>query len=361
MKIKVLHIVTRLDIGGISSLLYGYFKYIDRSKVHFDVVTIETDYVQDCQEAFRNLGVNVYFMPKRVFRRLGFLTTLFKRNNYDYVHSHVELPSAIYLALAKYVGIKGRIAHGHLAIENNGVKNKLFTLLLNNVVTTRIGASDLAVESLFGKSYSRKAIILKNAIDVDKYIFNIDMRRKYRHDLGIEAKFVVGFVGRLTYLKNIFYLLDVFKALNKKIPNAYLLIVGDGELKDSFYRKVIEDELQDHVKILGNREDVNLLMMAMDVNLLTSFKEGLGMVLIEAQAASLKSIANSSGIPKMAKVSPYLLFEDIHDSPAIWVDRIISECLSYHRGNTHNYVSESHFNVRKVANNLLDIYKCRKN
>lgn len=362
MKIRVLHIVTRLDVGGITSLLHGYYRYMDRTQVQFDFASIQTPYRQAYHSVFEEMGCRIHYLPEKLPARLRSLWKLIRDEGYDCVHSHVELPSAIYLTIARFLGVEQRFAHGHLAVENTGLKNRVLRWLLNRVVTDRLGASLVAIDSLFGASYRSRAKVVRNAIDAKDYVFDADKRQTYRESLGIGDKFVVGFVGRLTPLKNLPYLLQVFAALVERLPQAVLLIVGDGEQRQELERQAADLSFSDQqIRWLGNRSDVNHLMMAMDVLLLPSFREGLGMVLIEAQAASLMSIANSSGITTEARISPYLLSEDIAHPPARWAERIIMSCRAYERTPNRAAVQASGYELKTAAKQLLALYQRKEN
>ena len=87
--IKVLHVITRADIGGISSLLYNYYNNMLHGNVLFHVVAIETSYTQRYQQIFEDLGMEVFFMPEKITKRLRYLKELIRQDRYDVVHAHV--------------------------------------------------------------------------------------------------------------------------------------------------------------------------------------------------------------------------------------------------------------------------------
>ncbi|NGM64065.1 glycosyltransferase [Sphingobacterium sp. SGR-19] len=355
-KIKVLHIMTRADVGGISSLLHNYYTHMSHGNVMFHVVAIETSYTQRYQQIFEALGMKVFFMPEKITKRLPYLRRLIRTEKYDAVHSHVELVSAVYLGTAMLAGTKVRIAHTHLAIDNKGWKNKILQWLLNRVVTHRVGCSKLAISKLFGSKYVKHATVIANAINPAEYIFDPAVRNTVRQDLQIEKKYVVGFVGRLTALKNIPYLLDVFKALNDRKDNVILLLVGDGEMRSAIEAKVKALSIADDVKFLGTRTDVNHMLMAMDVLLFPSFSEGFGLVMVEAQAAALKCIASLDRVSKETCISDYSHYEAIEKPARVWADLIMDKCIEYARVNMEQEIGKHHFDVRIEANKLIDFY-----
>lgn len=355
--IKVLHIVTGIDVSGVGTFLLSYYSKMDHANVHFDIVAIDKGREQLLEHRFTELGANIYYMPKPYSKRLVYLWRLLKDNKYDIVHSHIELASAVYLGLALLSGVKIRIAHAHMAfVDYSSFGQHSIRYLLNHVVTSRMGCSTDAINNLFGIGY--KGIVIHNAIDIPHFSYNEEVRTKYRKELAIEDKYVVGFVGRLTYQKNIFYMLDIFNSFAKSHENAVLLIVGDGELKEAFFEKIDNLGIKQKIIYLGARNDVNNLMMAIDVMLLPSRWEGLGIVLIEAQAAGLKCITSKGTVPyNDTNISTYIHYCSIKASTNDWVNIIENDCVDYKKQAIDDVIRNHHYDINIEASRLADIYR----
>jgi glycosyltransferase involved in cell wall biosynthesis len=353
---KVLHIVTRIDIGGISSLIYNYYSHIDHQSVHFDIVAIDTGQKQEYHDRFEKLGMHVYYMPENLLKRLLFLIKLIRNEKYDVVHAHIELQSAIYLYIAALCGVKVRVSHAHLSRYNIGVKNIILRFLLNIIVTKRVGASDLSIKAVFGPKYEKSAIVINNAIDVEKFTFDSDIRDRYRAELQISDKLVIGFVGRLSYQKNVNYLIKVFAEFEKKYSNTVLLIIGDGELDAQIKGQLMDINLFSKTILLSARDDVNYLMMAMDVMLLPSFYEGLPLVLVEAQTASLMCIV-SDKITRLISITKYINYKGIEESDIDdWVKIILKYAKGYERKSMKDVITKHNFNIECESMKLVDLY-----
>ncbi|MCL1675693.1 glycosyltransferase [Elizabethkingia meningoseptica] len=353
---KVLHVVTRIDSGGISSFLSNYYKYIDKQKVSFDIVAIDTGEKQGCHDLFESLGMKVYYMPNNIFQRFSFLRKLIKAGQYDVVHSHIELQSSVYLAVAAMSGVKIRVSHAHLSRANPGFKNQLLRCLMNAVVTKRVGASDLSLNAVFGEKYAQTGRVINNAVEVKKFSFDIAVRNRYRKELGLEDKLVLGFVGRLSYQKNIFFLVKVFAELARQNPDVALLIIGDGELRKPMEEELHKNNVYDKTLFLNVREDVNALMMAMDIMLLPSFYEGLPLVLVEAQCAALKCIV-SDEVTKLISITDYIIYRGIKDDDIKkWVQTINEIGYNYKREPIDDIITEKNFNIRVEAEKLVKLY-----
>src|SRR5699024_9939864 len=119
--------------------------------------------------------------------------------------------------------------------------------------------SDAAGKWLYGETATKKRnyYIMKNAIDINKYRYNENMRRKVRETLNIKNNFVVGHVGRLTKAKNHVYIIEIFNSILKKQENAILLLVGDGELREKLEHTIQEYGLQENVIFTGTRENIS--------------------------------------------------------------------------------------------------------
>jgi len=357
-QIKVLHIMSRADFGGISTLIYNYYRELQASSVIFHVLAMETSYRQQYEKIFTQMGMEVFFMPEQIVARLAYFSKLIHQQKYDIIHAHVELTSAIYLSVAMLGGVKARIAHTHLSIENKGLKDAFLKGLINFVATHRVGCSQTAIVARFGKRYLQKSTVIHNAVDPSIYAFDPKVRTNYRQALGIADRYVVGFVGRLTALKNLPYLLDVFKALHDTMEPAVLIVVGDGELREQMESQVTKLGLSQHVLFLGNRLDVSELLMAMDVLLLPSLSEGFGLVLVEAQATGLKCIASLDRVPKETSLlENYSYYESIDQPPAIWAALILSKCIQYERKNMEVEIGLKQYDVRQEAVKLIAFYE----
>ena len=154
-----------------------------------------------------------------------------------------------------------------------------------------LACSNEAAEYLFGTEVftSEKYHQINNAICVDDYLYNPNVRQSIRKGFKIsDSTIVLAGVGRLSHQKNPIFLLEVFRAFHELYQDSLLWIIGDGVLKAEVQKRIIELNLADSVVLFGQRKDVNQLMQAMDIVVLPSLYEGLGIVSIEAQCAGLQ-------------------------------------------------------------------------
>ena len=126
-------------------------------------------------------------------------------------------------------------------------------------------------------------VLIPNAIDVERFIYNPKIRNKIRKENDLENKHVVGHVGRFMAQKNHTFLVDVFAEVLKIDSQAHLVLLGDGELMDEIKRKAADLGISEHVTFVGNVGNANEWYQAFDCFVLPSIWEGLPVVGVEAQ------------------------------------------------------------------------------
>ena len=169
--------------------------------------------------------------------------------------------------------------------------------------------------------------VIRNGIQSNRFVFSEDLRRKMREELDIgESDFVIGNIGRLTAQKNQIFLVNVFVEIQKKRPNSKLILIGSGELEDEINQLICEKQLLRKVIRLSHRNDIPDLMCVMDCFVFPSIFEGLGIVLIEAQAMGLRCVV-SNAIPEEALVTDQCVVVDLEKPATEWANIILDESI----------------------------------
>ena len=209
--------------------------------------------------------------------------------------------------------------------------------------TDYFACSEYVGKWLFGKKaiVEGKVIIVNNAIDLNRFKFSLEKRKKIRGELGIKEEFVIGNVGRFMPQKNQMFLLDVMKIYGK----GKLLLIGDGPLENAIREKADKNGV-DLVIVQPTRE-IQDYYSAMDCFAFPSIYEGLGMALIEAQVNGLKCIA-SYAVPRCADITNGVIFEDLNVKK--WCKRIES-------GRKKNEVKSFDYDITIQAERLMTIYE----
>lgn len=292
---RVLHIMAGADAGGISTVVLNYYRYLDRSKIQFDIaLTGEQDGMNG--RLLRQLGAEFYRLPIKSRDMRAFaqaLNEILCRQSYDAIHVHENETSYVALRIAKQAGIPQRIAHSHTSspyVSLKGEVKRLSGCVLNyHYATAVIGCGQLAGDRVFGRRNMKRsrAMVLPNAIDTARFAFDSQVRREVRQELDLEDRFAIGMVGRLSREKNHAYALTLMKTLRQRMPSAVLLLVGNGEEEAALRARVGQEGLEDCVRFLGRREDVNRLYQGLDAVVMPSLHEGFPVAAVEAMTSGL--------------------------------------------------------------------------
>lgn len=357
--IKILHVVPSLDSGGIEKLITNYYEYFDKSEFKFDFI-VHGEKIGMLEKVLIDKGCHIFHLPSKKAHPIKYvklLKSILQRNNYNIVHSHQDEFSFVSLFCAKSENIQVRIAHVHLDIIKGDIVTKLFKILTKLYSTEWFSCSESTGRRLYGDKpkVERKVYNMKNAIEVDLYKYNLDIRKDVQSRLGIENNFVVGSVARFDDVKNHTFLIDIFKEVRKNEENAVLLLVGSGELERVIHEKVKDLGLEDSVFFLGKRNDVNNLYQAMDVFLLPSKLEGLPISLVEAQCSGLKCVI-SSNITHEIDFTKSIDYVSLQESAATWA-RIILENKNYKRNDQSTEAINMRYNISTEAMKLQEKYE----
>ena len=251
---------------------------------------------------------------------------ILRDNKYGIVHAFDNTLNVFPMFLAKLAGVKVRISES-ISKGNKNEKKSLvkyvlrpFSHLFANYYMAN--SIDCGVWQFGRKSYDDgKVDIFKSIIDVNKNKFDKSIRDKVRKDFGLNGKIVYGFIGRYVAQKNPLFLIDIFNAISIKQDNAFLVLIGFGDMEREMMDKVSLLGISDRVINLGRREDIALFYNAFDAFLLPSLYEGLPLVVIEWQISGLPCIISDS-ITKECAITSLVKFESIKESPTVWVDDI---------------------------------------
>lgn len=362
--IKILHVVSFLGSGGVEALLYNYYKNFDKEKIKFDFI-VHGDEEGIFEEKFKKMGSHIYHVTprsKNPLKNIMEFKKIIKDSKYDIIHSHLEHMSFIPLYFAKKNSINTRISHAHLSNQNYKSATKYTFIKLLKKISKRytthfFGCSQDAIVELFGeKTALSNSKIVKNAIDIDYFTYNLKIREAVRKELNLENNFVVGHIGRFTDQKNHFFLIEIFKELLKINKNAKLLLIGEGPLEESIKSKVEDYGIQNQVIFLGVGKDINKFMNAFDVFVFPSNYEGLGIVLIEAQACALQSFTSEKVVPKEAKVSSYLKYLSLSEDSSFWANSINDYAEGYIRRDNKNELRNAGYDIEQQAKILQKFY-----
>jgi glycosyltransferase involved in cell wall biosynthesis len=373
--IRILHVVGMMEAAGVETWLMHILRQADPARFQMDfVVHIPGEHTYDAEIRARG-GALIplpYTHQPRVYAR-EFTRVLREHGPYDVVHSHVHHFSGFVLRLAKRAGIPIRIAHSHLdssAFEAHAsVQRRMYLGLMRrwikHAMTAGLSVSGQAARDLFGTGWERdpRHRLLFCGVPMEPFRMSVS-RAAVRAEFGIpEAAFVIGHVGRFRHQKNHTFLMEIAAAVLRRDPQAYLLLVGDGELRPEIEGKVAALGITERVIFAGARLDVPRLMLgAMDAFLLPSLYEGLPLVLMEAQAAGLPCFFTGNISPEADIVAPLVHRTPLSSPASAWAETLLNaraQGTGISRAQALAIAAASPFNVRTSWDMLRRVYQDR--
>lgn len=356
--IRVLQVIHSMNLGGAENFIMNVYRNIDRSRVQFDFLVNENG---TFDEEISKLGGHIWIIPyvsqAGPWKYHMELTHFFQNHEYRVVHSHLDMVSGEVIECAKKAGVPYCITHSHNTdTTGNWLVKKLKEYYQRKILLyadVRMACSEQAGKWLYGNNNS---IVINNAIDLEKFQFQQDLRTKIRKLYEIsENTMVLGHVGRYSKVKNHDFLLKVFEAYHQKHSNSKLLLCGNGDLKEAIREQVVKKKLQNQVIFFDASTDVYKMYNMMDVFVFPSLYEGMSLAMLEAQANGLPIVASDS-VDSRSAVTDSVVFLSLNEGMDNWVNAIehverdVCNCGL-------QKLQEAGYDIKQVAGQLMKYYE----
>lgn len=364
--IRILNLFTIMNRGGAETLVMNFYRHIDRTKIQFDFM-VHREKRGAYDDEIESLGGHIYRMcpinVQNIFKYKKLLHTFFLEHpEYKIIHSHMSELGYFAFKEALSQNIPIRICHAHntptwmSGTFHQKVKNVLRLILANKIrkiSTDFFACSQTAGEWLYGKH--QKFIVIKNAIETTKFLYNKTLSERIKNEYGWADKFIIGHVGRFDTQKNHTFLIDIFFSIQQCVPNAILVLIGTGDLLASIKKKVTKLRIEDKVYFMGNRDDVYNFYQTFDIFLFPSLYEGFGNVLLEAQTAGIESFTSKNVIPAEVYITNLLHGISLSSTPTEWKNEIL-KYRNYKKGNMYHAIVDAGYDIIDNTNYLSDYY-----
>lgn len=369
--LRVLQVGMTRNLGGIETYLIEQFRHLDKSKIDYDFVNITGEYSICYEDEILASGSKIFKVVSRHKNPLlhywqWFNILLQNKGIYDVIVLNTNSLEYVFpLVLGKIFGIPVRVIHSH----NSGFENKqglarrllvgMNKKLLAWSANLRFACSQFAGQWMFKDNPYH---VIYNAIDIHKYDADLIVREETRNALGLHTELTLLHVGRFSYQKNHSFLLDIFKEVHRIQPDSVLLLVGDTTEESEFLtevkRKIKAYGLENVVRLLGRRDDVNKIMQAADVLVMPSFFEGLTVVGIEAQASDLPLLLSDT-VTKELGLLPSTQFISLEAGPTAWAEAIVNS-KQHNRQSRYEELKAAGYDIgnetERVEKLLIDAY-----
>ena len=370
-RLRVLQVGMTRNLGGIETYLIEQFRHLDKSKIDYDFVNITGEYSICYEDEILASGSKIFKVVSRHKNPLlhywqWFNILLQNKGVYDVIVLNTNSLEYVFpLVLGKIFGIPVRVIHSH----NSGFENKqglarrllvgMNKKLLAWSANLRFACSQFAGQWMFKDNPYH---VIYNAIDIHKYDADLAVRDEIRQALNLDTALTLLHVGRFSYQKNHSFLLDIFKEVHSIQPDSVLLLVGDTTEESEFLtevkRKIKAYGLENVVRLLGRRDDVNKIMQAADVLVMPSFFEGLTVVGIEAQASDLPLLLSDT-VTKELGLLPSTQFISLEAGPTAWAEAIVNS-KQHNRQSRYEELKAAGYDIgnetERVEKLLIDAY-----
>ena len=339
--LRVLQLLSMLHNGGVERWVVDLCQAGKTENISMDIaVASQKDGLY--AKIARERGFPVYLCeggrnPWKFVKNLRRL--LREHGPYDAIHCHLHAFGSFAMLAARLEGVPVRVLHSHNVVGNSsGPLSRrayiaLTRALLRMFTTVGIGPSTASTADLFGEDFTKdpRWRVMPCGLDLSPFRAPIAPTSS-RTALGIpEEALVLGSVGRLAAEKNSEFLVDVLAAVLKRRTDAYLLVIGEGPLREPMERKAQQGGFRDRLLLPGTRADVPALMRSvMDVFVFPSpppprGNEALPLAVTEAQAAGLPCVV-SDGVPLESILVPDLVLRiQADDDAQKWADAVIRQ------------------------------------
>ena len=365
---KILH-MTPPDINnGVYRYIFNHMQYMDLQKYRFSFLTKNAEGLGKTEE-FKKYGFQIHALcnverdnpdglRNEVVRILN--------EGYDAIHLHTSSWRGFMIEqVAMELKLPRVIVHSHsTGIDETDEKVRTERLLQHNAykekfsmeyATDVCACSVLAGDWLFGEQIPRQVIqILPNAVDIQRYHFQPQVREEKRRNMGLEDRIVIGNVGRYCYQKNQAFLLNAFSKAHRWNKKLFLLLIGQGELMQELKKQAKKLEIEKDVCFLGWQENIEDYLQVMDVFCLPSRFEGLAISAIEAQTAGLSCILSDT-ISKETALTDLVKFLPLDEE--VWGEHILQYTDHFSREYRDNEITEKGYDIRTAARCLEEFYE----
>ena len=304
--IKVLHLTYDMRIGGTEMVIKNLIKGNTSPSIEMSIYCIESP-LGPWGKELEASGIKITTderQPQLDFKLIRKLRKHLKKNEIDILHCHQYTPWVYGALAAAFTNTKVIFTeHGRFYPDSSSWKRKLINPVLKLLTSAITAISKATKDALVAFEYLKNTDINVVYNGIEPLEPTDNQLKTLRISLNLPTdSFIFGTIARLDPIKNQSMLINAFADAEKHINNAYLLIVGDGELMTSLNQQVARLGLQNKVIFTGYKPSPANYLALMDVFLLPSLSEGTSMTLLEAMSIGKPCIVtNAGGNPEIIK------------------------------------------------------------
>lgn len=368
---KICILQNGLKYGGTDTFVLNLVSKLDSAKWDVTVVLsgADEDFVRI--DELKSFGVKVEYTnclngTKTKLSHLKKLYHILKNGKFDVFQTNIDLFNGPNMLVSFLAGVPIRVCHSHNSEQGRELREgktlsvALYQSLMRWLCWTfsnrYTGCSKKALDFLFGNKWkkSSKSWVVYNGIDLEKYKSEIDIF-KTKEELNVSPNsIVISTVGRIAYQKNPVFLAEIFSEYVNINPNCELLWAGKGDMQEQVEDVFEKNNIQNKVHLLGARSDVPDILKCSDAFLLPSVFEGLGIVLVEAQATGLPCLASDT-IPELANCGGVVSYS-LNNTAKQWAEKLNDIINNKEKYNVDNKLLNE-YSIEHMVSQMEEAFK----
>jgi glycosyltransferase involved in cell wall biosynthesis len=372
-KIKILHVITHLPIGGAQDNTLYTVELLDKEKYDISLCcNLDGELVERAKKIEAIKLFDIPFLcrevsPYRDIRAFLSLYKLFKEEDFTIIHTHSSKAGLLarLAAVLNKTPIVIHTIHGFAFNDfMNGLKKNFFIYLeklLAKWTDVLITVSNLNKKKIIDLNIAHENKIKNIYSGIDLSLFTNKRNDEFRKELNLENDhLLLGSVGRLSNQKDPITMIEAFGIISKPFPNAHLALVGDGELKGKILEKIDQLKLNDRIHLTGNKNNPWSVYHSMDLFIMSSIYEGLGRSITEALSCGVPVVCTDvEGVPEIVRDNITGILVRPKDSNKL-ADAIIRtlndmETAKKMAEEGRRFVNDN-FDVNKMVNDIDSLY-----
>ncbi|MFC1704649.1 lipopolysaccharide heptosyltransferase II [Candidatus Omnitrophota bacterium] len=318
---KILFVTTHLNSGGIASYIVSLARELHRRNHAVFIASSGGSLVATLQqEGIAHLSLNIRtkseLSPKIIFSTRK-LIRFVKENDIDIIHAHTRVAQVVSFLVSKLTGVVFvSTCHGFFKPR---FSRKKFQCWGKRVVAISQAVKEHLCSAM--EVDPSKIELIYNGIDFANLVFITEQQKiDFKRTLCLRDEIpTVGIIARLSSVKGHVYLIEAIKKIIDYGVEVQLLIVGDGDLRQSLINDAKKYNIEKYVFFAPSIKNISLPLSVIDIFVMPSLQEGLGLSIIEAQARGIPVVASKvGGIPEVV----------LHERTGLLVEPADSENLA---------------------------------
>ena len=372
---KILYIITQSELGGAQKYVSDLAQYFHGNSLDITVSSGEQG------ELMKNMslsGTKIHIF-KHLAREISPIQDILcffeiyayiKKERPDIVHLNSSKAGAIGAVAAKLAGIKKVIytAHGYVFLEPMAKWKKIFYIfaekfssLFKDVIIC-VSNYDKKMGIEYKIAPEKKFVTIHNGIEPIDFVSKEKAREFLSHGdkgQGARDRVIIGTIANFYPTKGLLYLIQSAKKIVEKFPDTLFVIIGDGEERKALENEIAKLGLEKNIMLTGKIDDASKYLLALDIYISSSVKEGFPYSILEAMSAGLPIVStNVGGIPEMLKDNAGILVEP--KNPQALADAmqklLENQDLKHLFGENAKKLIQSEFSKKAMLSKIEDAY-----